>query len=75
MSSGLSNENADEEKAKLNMEPMVEILPKRTVEPSLYQKIREVSKIFLVWFCELLMWLRDIPYSFLKVRKLLKKGQ
>ena len=46
MSTGISNENAEEEKAKLNMEPMVEILPKRTVEPSLYQKIREVSKIF-----------------------------
>ena len=46
MSTGISNENAEEEKAKLNVEPMVEILPKPTVEPSLYQKIREVSKIF-----------------------------
>ena len=43
MTTGLANENADEEKAKLNMEPMVEVLPKQTVEPSLYAKIRTVS--------------------------------
>ena len=43
MSTGISNENAEEEKAKLNLEPMVEILPKREAEPSLYAKIREVS--------------------------------
>ena len=46
MSTGISNENAEEEKAKLNEEPMVEILTKREAEPSLYAKIREVSTKF-----------------------------
>ena len=59
MSTGISNENAEEEKAKLNVEPMVEILPKREAEPSLYAKIREVSTKFQEY--DILFW------SYLKI--------
>ena len=42
---GIVNENGEEEKVKLEVEPMVEeVLPKEVpVEPPLYIKIKEVS--------------------------------
>ena len=43
MTTGIANENAEEEKTKLHVEPMIEVLPKHEVEPPLYVKIREVS--------------------------------
>ena len=46
MTTGIANENAEEEKLKLpEIEPMVEVLPKPANEPPLYVKIREVSNI------------------------------
>ena len=50
MTTGIANENAEEEKTKLQVEPMIEVLPKHEVEPPLYVKIREVS----TWFHEIL---------------------
>ena len=44
MTTGIANENAEEEKTMLQLEPMIEVLPKPEIEPSLYVKIRKVSR-------------------------------
>ena len=43
MTTGIVNENAEEEKTKLQLEPVVEVLQKDVDEPPLFVKIKRVS--------------------------------
>ena len=43
MTTGIVNENTEGEKVKLQLDPIVEVLPKDVAEPPLIVKIREVS--------------------------------